>query len=71
MTLITRYRENKENYNSLRIGDFKAELESNFTDTFHNARTTKKYPGAQITYGELTLSGLEDLLKYLKEAGIT
>lgn len=71
MTLTSRYRENKYNYNRLRIDEFKAELESNFTNTFHNARTTKEYPGAQITYGELTSSGLEDLLKYLKEAGIT
>jgi len=71
MSLILRYRENKDNYNRLHFDEFKAELEPHFTDTFHNARTTKDYTGYQTTYGELTLDGLEDLLKYLKEASIT
>jgi len=67
MTLITRYRENKEKYNRLHFGEFKKALEPHYTNTFHNSRTTKDYTGYQTTYGELTLNGLEDILRYLKE----
>lgn len=71
MSIENIYNENKKNYNNLRYNEYTTELEKYFTDTFHNARTTKDYTGHQITYGELTKEGLENIRQQLKKHNIS
>ena len=69
----TVYNENKNNYNKLRYNEYTIELEEiHYKETFENARTqdANKYNGHQITYGELTYDGLENIKKNLAKHNI-
>lgn len=72
MSILSTYKENRQNYNVLMLDTYKNDLETYYTDTFHNARTndTEKYTGHQITYGELTLEGLENIRTHLAKHNI-
>jgi hypothetical protein len=65
------YIENKENYNNLRRKEFNNSLDHYFSDTHAHSAPKKSYPGYQLTYGEMTIIGAENLIKYLKEYDIT
>lgn len=72
MNIVPPHKENKEKYNLLRIAEYTDELETYYKETFHNTRpeNIEKYSGHRITYGELLLDGLKQIIKHLSEHGI-
>lgn len=66
---VVLYNDNKQNYARLL---FREALEQHYKDTFNGARTqnSEKYTNFQITYGELSLDGLDQLIKELHDRNI-